>query len=325
MFLNDLSANKRMNIDELELNPNALNIEFKPKFIERYEKLTDFEAFKKVSLSYVRKAIRVNTLKTQVNNVIPNLKDWQIKQVPWCKEGFWIKSERFDLGNLYEHALGYIYVQEASSMIPPVVLDPQPGEFVLDMAAAPGSKTSQIAQYMKNEGLLIANDVNAKRLKILGANLQRMGVTNTVVTQLLSFRKKEVEFDRILVDGPCSGTGTIMKSLKTINMWNPGGIKKMSGIQKQLLETGFLKLKEGGTLIYSTCTMEPEENEAVVDSLLKKYDNTTIEKIDLNINRSKPILEFENNTYDKRINNCLRIWPQDNNTEGFFVAKIKKE
>ena len=132
------------------------------------------------------------------------------------------------------------------------------------------------------------------------------------------------QFDRILVDAPCSGTGTIRKSLKTLRIWNPNMIGRLCMTQKNLIETAFNNLKKGGILVYSTCSMEPEENEEVVSYLLEKYDNAKLQEIDLKIKRSKPITNFNNKKYHKEISKCLRIWPQDNDTEGFFVAKIKK-
>ncbi len=309
---------------------NADKIIFKDKFIERYSKLTDWEEFKKCSLSFLRRSIRVNTLKITIKELKERLeKDWDLDQVPWCREGFWIehiKKERRDIGNLIEHSLGYFYTQEAASMIPPIVLEPNPHDIVLDIAASPGSKTTQIAQYMENKGILIANDYTIDRMKPLSINLQRCGMLNTLITLMEGqrFKNAGIEFDKVLVDAPCSGTGTIRKSLKTLLIWNPDMVKRLSITQKQLIETGFDVLKEKGTLVYSTCSLEPEENEGVVDFLLNKYENAKLEDIKISIKRSNPILEFEKNTYNDEVKKCLRIWPQDNDTEGFFVAKIKK-
>ena len=239
----------------LEAFPNASEIEFKEKFIERFSKLTDWETFKKYNLSFLRKTIRVNTLKISVSELKKRLeKDWQLEPVPWYKEGFWIKGERRDVGNLPEHALGYIYVQEAASMIPPVVLDPKPGDIVLDMAAAPGSKTTQMAQMMKNKGIIVANDIAHDRLAALGVNLQRCGVANAIIT-MMKGRYMQGEFDKILLDAPCSGTGTIRKSVKTIYTWNLDLVRRMSGEQKQLILHAFSLLKKGGTMVYSTCSL----------------------------------------------------------------------
>ena len=309
---------------------NPQEITFKPKFIERYSKLTDWDDFKQCSLSFLRRSIRVNTLKISINELKKRLeKNWNLEQIPWCKEGFWIEhvqKERRDIGNLIEHSLGYFYTQEAASMIPPIVLEPKQDEIVLDIAASPGSKTTQIAQFMQNKGILIANDYTIERMKPLSINLQRCGVTNAIITLMEGqwFKKSGIEFDKVLVDAPCSGTGTIRKSLKTIGIWNPDMVRRLSITQKQLIETGFNLLKKNGTLVYSTCSLEPEENEEVVDFLINKYENARIEEIKLNLKKSPAILEFENKKYNEEIKKCLRIWPQDNDTEGFFVAKIRK-
>lgn len=301
---------------------------FKKKFVERYSNLTDWEKFKEYSLKFLERSIRINTLKISIKKLVTRLEDWALRPIPWCKEGFWVKHEagRRDIGNLLEHKLGYFYVQEAASMIPAQVLEPKPTDLVLDMCAAPGSKTTQIAQYMKNQGLIIANDYKGRRIKALGLNLQRCGVLNCIITLMRgqNFYKKGLTFDKVLLDAPCSGTGAIRKSLKTLKIWNPNMIKRLATQQRVLIDTAFAILKPRGILVYSTCSLEPEENEGVIDFLLSKYDNAVLEKIELNIKSSPPILGFEGNSYNKEIKKCLRIWPQDNNTEGFFVAKIKK-
>lgn len=311
-------------MDQLTTFQNAEKIEFKPEFIERYSKLTDWKKFKKYSLSYLRRAIRVNTLKITVKEIKERLSSkWKLEQIPWCKQGFWISGERRDIGNLTEHSLGYIYVQEAASMLPPIALAPMPHEFVLDMCASPGSKTTQMAAMMQNKGILVANDITGIRLQSLGVNIQRCGITNCLIT-LMQGRKIQTEFDKILVDAPCSGTGAIRKSAKTIEMWNPNLVKRLAGTQTQLLQTAFNNLKEGGTVVYSTCTLEPEENEGVVSKFLDKNPEAKLEEIKVDIKRANPIMEFEGETYNPEVKKCLRIWPQDNNTEGFFVAKIRK-
>ncbi|MGV8150157.1 MAG: NOL1/NOP2/sun family putative RNA methylase [Candidatus Woesearchaeota archaeon] len=316
------------------------NVDVKKRFEEHYRELlkNNYEKFMNYSLSYIRKCVRVNTLKIDIEDIKKRLEDkWVLEQIPWCKEGFWIsyrEGKRFDLGNLIEHHLGYVYIQESASMIPPIILDPKPSELVLDMCAAPGSKTSQIAMYMKNSGLLIANDVSGMRLKALGMNLQRCGVRNALITLMQEGRFKKIleqdsnfRFDKILVDAPCSGTGTIRKSLRTIREWNPSAITKLSKIQKNLIDIAFKLLKEGGTMVYSTCTIEPEENEAVISYLLDKYDNAELLEIDsdnLGIIRTPAITEFQNLKIRPEVTKCLRLHPYDNNTEGFFVAKIRK-
>ncbi len=309
-----------------ELKPIPSHPEFKEKFVERYSKLTNWEEYKKFTLSFLRKSIRVNTLKKPVKEVISRLSEnWNFEPIPWCKEGFYIESKhgRLDVGNTVEHCLGYYYVQEAASMIPPLVLDPKPGDRVLDVAAAPGSKSSQMSQMMKNEGILVANDVAGIRLAALGINLQRCGALNTITTLMQGEQIKEMEFDKVLLDAPCSGTGTIRKSIKTILMWNPEMIKRIAATQRKLIIAAYKLLAKGGTMVYSTCSTEPEEDEAVVSYLLDNTDAKVL-PIDLEIKRSPAITEFDGKTYRKEVKDCLRIWPQDNDTEGFFVAKITK-
>lgn len=316
--------------------PNPQLHLLKPAFVERYKELlgSNYEKFIECSFSYLNKSIRANTLKISIEDLKQRLEDrWTLTPVPWCKEGFWIaykgdehQEERFDIGNLPEHALGYLYVQDAASMIPPVVLDPQPKDVVLDLCAAPGSKTSQLAAMMRNEGLLVANDLQASRLPALSINLQRIGSTCTLVTKMAGqrFGKKGILFDKVLIDAPCSGTGTIRKSLKVLQMWSPKLVKRIAHEQKKLLEAAYEALKPGGTVVYSTCTQEPEENEGVVSWLLKKYPDAEAEPITLDIKRSKPVTEWLGETYDERVKHTLRIYPYDNDTEGFFVAKLRK-
>lgn len=312
---------------ELKPIPLGETVAFKPKFVERYSKLTDWEAYKKYTLSFLRKSIRINTLKKPVKEIVKRLeKDWYLEQIPWCPEGYYVehKAGRLDVGNTVEHCLGYYYVQEAASMIPPLVLEPEPGERVLDMAASPGSKASQMAQMMKNEGILVANDVSGARLAALGINLQRCGVLNAIMTQMKGEQMSGLEFDKVLLDAPCSGTGTIRKSIKTILMWNPEMIKRIAALQRKLILSAYNLLKPGGTLVYSTCSTEPEEDEAIVSHLLDSTD-ALVERIELpGLKRSPAVTEFEGRQYRKEVKDCLRLWPQDNDTEGFFVAKIVK-
>ncbi len=316
-------------MSEPEQIPNTETFVFKPAFIERYSGLTDWEAFKKYSLSFLRRSIRVNTLLSSVKEVKKSIeaKGWKLTPIPWCKEGFWIEhDERRDVGNLLEYHIGKIYVQEAASMIPPLVLQPKPGDIVLDMAASPGSKTTQMAAMMKNEGLLVANDYKGDRLQSLGINLQRSVITNCLITLMRGQGIKEIQFDKILLDAPCSGTGTIRKSLKTISIWNPNMITKLAKEQKELIEVAFQNLKPGGEMVYSTCSLEPEENEGVVSHLLERYENAEIVKVTLHgLKLSPPVMGFKKEKYHPSVKHTIRIWPQDNDTEGFFIAKMRKK
>lgn len=316
---------------QLEPFPDKEKYILKPKFIERYQELLHerYDEFINYSFTFPRKAIRINTLKIDIQSCKSRLEalGWVLEQVPWFEASFWIHhtTGRRDIGSTIEHALGYFYVQDPASLIPPLALDPKPGEHILDTCAAPGSKTTQIAQLMNNKGKIVANELTGSRIAALGINLQRCGVQCCIINRSDANRiPKSMQFDKIMVDGPCSGTGTIRKSPKTILMWNPALIKRLARIQLTMLRNAYKHLKPGGTLVYSTCTLEPDENEGVVSAFLQEHSDMDVADIQLNINRSPAILTFEGEIYDPRVSKSLRIYPQDNNTEGFFVCKMTK-
>ena len=307
-----------------------IKIQPKPEFIEKMKKLlsqADFEKYERIIQEPLLNSIRCNTLKISPEELKKRLeeKGWKISQ-PWKEhpEIMIVGNELQpgELGRSIEHLLGYYYIQELASMLSIIALAPKQNELILDLCASPGSKTTQLSMIMKDQGLIIANDNDYGRLNSLMINLQRCGCYNTIIN-LMQGRLIKGNFDKILVDAPCSGTGIIRKSLETIETYNPNAVRKCSGIQRQLILTAFDNLKEDGTLVYSTCSLEPEENEEVIDFLIKNR-NCRTEKIDIDIKRGKPIEDFEGKTYSKEVKNCLRIWPQDNDTEGFFVAKIIK-
>lgn len=296
------------------------------EFEEHYSGLTDYDAFLESIAEPLRKSIRVNTLKAGVAGAKKALlEEWKLDPVPWCKEGFWIGDKtgsRTDIGNIPEHESGQFYIQEAASMIPAAVLGPKPGEKILDICASPGGKTTQIAQYMENKGKILATDVRDDRIAILKRNVERMGVTNCTIKKSSGQQLKDLKFDRILVDAPCSGTG--LARLGTIADWKPEVPARIAGEQQSLLHSAYCLLKKGGLLVYSTCSLEPGENEAVIDWLLTRHKKTELEEIEFAGARSPPILKAAEAEYDGCISKCLRLWPQDNNTSGFFVAKIRK-
>mgnify|MGYP001559970826 CR=1 FL=1 len=300
-------------------------LQLKQEFIERYKKLTDFEEYEKYLNKFLRKAIRVNTLKTNVRRMKKDLGFLKLKQIPWCKEGFWVEGEKRDLGNLAEHKLGYIFVQEAASMIPSLVLNPRAKDVVLDMSASPGAKTTHLAQIMKNKGIIVANEKNYDRVVALTANLNRCGVLNTVIT-LMDGREITEKFDKILLDAPCSSSGTIRGLTKNSEFiarsWNLERIKSTAGLQKKLILNAYNLLNKNGVLVYSICSLEPEEGEEVIQFLLENTD-AKVEKIDLNV-KSGVNLEFNGRKYSDEINKCIKLWPQYHDNEGFFIAKIKK-
>lgn len=296
--------------------------EYKKAFVEDYRKMLgdQIDSFLEISKQKLRKSIRINTIKKPVAEMKKRFADWKLKPVPWCEEGFYVDAQA--VGNSPEHSLGYFYVQEAASMIPPVVLEPE--SRVLDLCASPGSKTTQMAAMMNNQGSILANDVNIGRISILRYNLQRCGVLNTAITRTVGERLKfESYFDHVLVDAPCSGTGAIRKNWEIIRMWSKEGVKRLASTQRNLILKSFDSLKKNGIMVYSTCALSPEENEAVVDFLLKNRDAEVMD-IALKIKRDDPILEWEGKNFDENVKRCLRIYPQTNDSEGFFVAKVRR-
>ncbi len=288
---------------------------FKEKFIAKYTKLTDFASYQASVAQFLRRSIRINTLKISSQELSKQLirQGWNLEKIPWCKEGCYISGERRDIGNLEEHKEGLFFVQSSVSMLPAVVLDPKPGERVLDLCAAPGGKTTQMAAMMQNKGQIVAVESSSFRATILRKNLQRCGVINTDVLCMPAERYLGNLFDKILLDPPCSASGTIKgetkHSAQTLQEWNPITIKRLARLQKKLIKHAFSLLKPGGTLVYSTCSLEPEENEEVAEYLLEKVGGTA-ERIDLSIKGD--------------CKQGLTVWPQYQDTEGFFVAKIRK-
>jgi len=342
-------------------------MEPKPLFLERMQKLLpeeeDFQKYLEILKKPILRSIRCNTLKISTEELKKRLeeKGWIIKQ-PWKehpevmiiegKKSRVISSEAIrnqaseskgslketseclspgELGNSLEHLLGYYYIQELASMLPIIALAPKPGDLFLDLCASPGSKTTQTASNMKNKGTILANEVNMQREKILASNLEKCGVTNTIITRkdgealCKRFKGKKIQFDKILVDAPCSGEGTLRSTPKTYLMWNIKTVKGLPRIQKKMCESAFEVLKKGGEIVYSTCTHAPEENEGVVDFMLKRFKGEIeIEKVSLPINTRQGIKNWEGEEYEKEVHKCNRIYPQDNDTEGFFLTKFRR-
>jgi len=313
------------------------NYKPKPEFVERISRLLnnedDEKRFWEISRTGTPHSIRCNTLKISVDALVKRLnsKGWKIKQPFSENPEIMIVGSRLgpgELGKTKEHLLGYYYVQDISSMLPMLVLKPKAGEVLLDLCASPGSKTSQAGAMMDNKGTIIANEISLGRLRILASNLQRCGVMNAIITKkeggnLCEKIKKRsnLRFDKISVDAPCTGEGTLRKSPKTLLMWNKKMILNISRIQKRLAASAFEILKDGGEMIYSTCTLSPEENEGVVDFLVKELGARVL-PIDLDLKTREGVVEWEGQKFDDSVKNCVRVYPQDNDTDGFFVARL---
>jgi NOL1/NOP2/sun family putative RNA methylase len=323
----------------------------KPLFLERMKTLlgeADFKKYWEILQESPVNSIRVNTLKISPEKLKKRLeqKGWQISQ-PFkdFPEIMIIKNQLKpgEIGRSLEHMLGYYYVQEIASMLPVIALNPKPNEKILDLAAAPGSKTTQIAAKINNTGTIIANDVSLSRIKILASNLERCGVTNVIITRKeggilckkLKDNLEEVDgqgtsvpylFDKILVDAPCSGEGTLRSTPKTFRMWNIKTVKRLSRIQKRLFANAVNILKLGGEIVYSTCTHAPEENEEIVDFVLKNFPEMKIEEpvLPQELKCRQGITKWNDKIYNDKVTKSCRIYPQDNDTEGFYIAKLRK-
>ncbi|MBM3233987.1 RsmB/NOP family class I SAM-dependent RNA methyltransferase [Candidatus Pacearchaeota archaeon] len=310
------------------MQPKQLFEERMKKLVEDYDKWLEFSGKSPIN------SIRCNTLKIKPEKLKENLenKGWKIQQpFPEFPEIMIITSELKpgELGKATEHLLGYYYVQEISSMMPVLALNPKPNELVLDLCASPGSKTTQMSAVMENKGTIIANDKDIGRILILSSNLERCGCTNVIVSrndavQFCNKLQGKIKFDKILLDVPCSGEGTIRSSPKTFLMWNIKMISKLSRMQRKIASSAVSLLKDNGEIVYSTCTHSPEENESNVNFLAERF-NLQVEKIKLPVKCRPGITNWENEKFSEEIKNCCRIYPQDNDTEGFFLAKLKKK
>lgn len=279
----------------------------------------------------IPKSIRCNTLRIECNKLEDKLnsKGIMLKKIPWLPHGYWVYRSPISIGATHEYLRGYYHIQGPASMIPPLVLDPKPGELVLDMAAAPGGKTTYMAQLMDNKGAIIAVDKSRKRIKPLLSNINRLGVVNTIIirTDALQLNKiLDMKFKKILLDAPCTGEGLIplipeRKTSRTIN-----DLKLLSSLQIQLLKVALNLLDDYGILVYSTCSIAPEENEYVIWRVLEDYRSLNIELLPVNIGIGTNGLEEYNGIYfGKEFRKCRRLYPYAHGTEGFFIAKMRKK
>lgn len=234
--------------------------------------------------------------------------------VPWCPEGRYTQEgARPGLSPL--HAAGAYYIQEASAMAPAMALCPQPGERVLDLCAAPGGKSSQLALALRGEGVLVSNEPDTARAKALSGNLERLGVVNAVVTNALPEQlspRWEGFFDRVLVDAPCSGEGMFRRDPDARAQWNPASPAGCAARQAGILDHAARMLRPGGRLVYSTCTFNALENERTVENFLARHPEFFAEEFSLpGVGASQ--------------NGCLRLWPHRLRGEGHFVASLRKQ
>jgi len=296
--------------------------------LARYEPLLDdYDAFREACERPLPHLVRVNTLKTTVERAIKALHEEGV-----AVEGRGWREDLLELdtdtpGNTWPYFLGWLHGQEAVSAIPPYVLDPDPVDRVLDVCAAPGSKTGQLAAAMDDRGRILANDANLGRLAPLRSNMERLGVTNVAVTNRdarhLSLSDWDVDaVDAALVDAPCSGEGTVRKNPAALEDWSESFVADVSTLQRDILKRAIRLTEPGGTVVYATCTFAPEENEAVLDAVLDTED-CEIRGFEVPLATDPGVTGWRDASYDPSVRKAKRIWPHRSDTGGFFCAKLE--
>lgn len=268
--------------------------------------------------------LRANLLKTS-GKQLKRLLEFHLKPVPFCPSGFYYQ-EADEPGKHPFHQAGLYYIQEPSAMFVAETLDAKPGERVLDLCAAPGGKSTQIAVSMQNRGLLVSNEIYPKRAKSLSENIERMGITSALVTNETPERLAEYfpgNFDKILVDAPCSGEGMFRKDPDAAQYWSLDHVRECAALQSQILDHAYSMLREEGILVYSTCTFSPEEDEQMIDHFLKKYPDMEVLPIEKTggVEDGRPQWTDSANS---ELRKTARLWPHHLDGEGHFVARLQK-
>ncbi len=275
-------------------------------------------------------AVRVNTLRSNARAFSERLKAWglPVEAVLFNPDGFVVHEDTLPLSHTLDFFKGDFQYQGISSQLPALALNPKPGERVLDMAAAPGSKSTQMAALMQNRGQLFLNDVSRSRLQALNANTQKAGVYNHVLLNLGGEQMGTLfpnYFDKVLLDAPCSALGTLPAHPEIPLWWSHEKMNRLIGIQMRLLISAFKSLKPGGELVYSTCSFTPEENELQILSLLEKYP---MEILPLSLPGTESFLNgmtvYQGRTFPQEMKRALRVLPHLHGMEGFFVIKLRK-
>ncbi len=268
------------------------------------------------------KGIRANTLKINKNE-LKKLLNETYEDIKWCEDAFYYEDD-FRPAKLPFYNAGLYYIQEPSAMLPVEVLDIQKGDFVLDMCGAPGGKSTQILSKMRGNGLLVSNDYSASRSKIMAKNIELMGATNFIVLaeEQAKLKKRFTNFfDKILIDAPCSGEGMFRKDSNLAKNWSEDDVYKYSSIQKDLLDNAKDMVKTGGQIVYSTCTLNTEENEEVILDFINKNPQFILEKIHYD---ELGVSSGLGRIIDDELNKTARVFPHRSKGEGHFVAKLKK-
>ncbi|MCD6106375.1 MAG: RsmB/NOP family class I SAM-dependent RNA methyltransferase [Thermoplasmata archaeon] len=288
----------------------------------KYEGYLDTGLLVDSILEPLRPSARVNLLRISREELIGDLEGWGIGADPSPYYGRAVFLEG-DPGKLPHHALGLYYLQEHSAMFPVVVLDPRPGERILDMTAAPGGKATQIAEHIGNLGTVVAVERSRRRIKALRANVDRMGAVSVMVVQgdarSLGFREA---FDRVLLDPPCSSESSLRKDPWTLPSVRRNDPETLSRLQRSLVRAAWRYLRPGGTLVYSTCTFDPRENEGVVSYAVELGFRTL--RVDLPFPHERGFREYRGLEFDPSVSDAARIMPYHGPFAGMFIAHLLK-
>ena len=292
--------------------------------------IDDLPAFDRALGKALPVTVWANPLRIEASQLEDRMKGdgLSCEPLPWYPGAFRL-AEGVSQGNRIEYVTGQYYVQEEVSLLPVHLLDPQPGERILDLCAAPGNKTAQIALRIGRHGTVVANDSSFDRISILRRNLGRLGVTNcaTTVQDATGYPPAAGLFDRVLADVPCSCEGTSRKSSEPYGRPRKTRPLKLAGLQTSLLRKAIQLCRPGGRIVYSTCTFAPEENEGVVDEILKTHDPAVLRLLPARVKgfaSSPGIVHWDGRSFLPELERCLRVWPHQNDTGGFFVAVFEK-
>lgn len=300
-------------------------------FLEKMEQLlgSEFEAFLNSYDDERVQGLRFNTLKSDLESfLVHNRERFDLKEIPWCREGFYYRQETRPGRHPY-HEAGVYYIQEPSAMAVVSLLDPQPGDKVLDLCAAPGGKTTHIAGRLRGEGLLVSNEIHPARARILSQNVERMGIGNAVVTNEDSGRLKKYFpefFDRIVVDAPCSGEGMFRKDEQARAEWSEENVRICAARQQEILDNAADMLRPGGMMVYSTCTFSPEEDEEGIAGFLERHPEFSI--VTVPAEEKLPGLSAARPEWSRPARadmaETYRIWPHKAGGEGHYLALLLK-
>ncbi len=269
-------------------------------------------------------SLRINTLKADAAEVA-NAGIFDFTPVPWCPTGYYYPANQRPGRHSYHHA-GVFYIQEASAMSVAECADIVPGEKVLDLCAAPGGKSTQIAAKLCGKGLLVSNEIVPNRAKILSQNIERMGVKNAIVTNESPEKLEKAFkgfFDKIIVDAPCSGEGMFRKEPAVVNEWSLSQVEVCANRQRLILESAHKMLAPGGVMVYSTCTFSPEENEMTVDSFLNSHPEYELIQPQIHRYFSAGVPQWSH-SQNPQLTKTMRLFPHKINGEGHFVAVLRK-